>query len=162
MLFPYSKGNSIPCAHLTVTFANRPSPVLREEDEISISGCQQNVLYSIRTNFKPLQGPCTVNVRNEPRHDMACVVKCEPPRIEVETLWVLTWKKGINFWKKWIGCRKQRLASVLLEFKAFPLHDFPHVELCNYFELSNSAELNWFLRCKVEQDLSNGTVRMSQ
>ena len=43
-------------------------------------------------------------------------------------------EKGYQFLeKKWSGWRKQRLASVLLEFKAFPLHDFPHVELCNYF-----------------------------
>jgi len=29
------------------------------------------------------------------------------------------------------------------------------------FELSVNGKLNWFLGCKVEQDLKNGTVRMS-
>jgi len=39
-----------------------------------------------------------MKVQNEPPHDMACVVKCEPPlHMEVETLWVSTWKKDINF-----------------------------------------------------------------
>jgi len=51
--------------------------------KISISGCQQNVFYSIfsqiRTHFEPVQEPCTMNVRNELLHDMACVVKCETP-----------------------------------------------------------------------------------
>jgi len=35
-------------------------------------------------------------------------------------------------------------------------------ELGKHFELSDSGKLNWFLGCKVEQDLKNGTVRMSQ
>jgi len=36
---------------------------------------------------KPFQGPCTMNLRNELVHDMACVVKREtPPHMEVETL----------------------------------------------------------------------------
>ena len=35
-------------------------------------------------------------------------------------------------------------------------------ELGKDFELSDSGKLTWFLGCKVEQDLKNGTVRMSQ
>jgi len=35
-------------------------------------------------------------------------------------------------------------------------------ELGKDFELSDSGNLNGFLGCKVEQDLKNGTVRMSQ
>jgi len=50
---------------------------------ISNSGCQQNMFYSIfsqiRTDFEPVQGPCTMNVGNEPLHDKACVVKCKIP-----------------------------------------------------------------------------------
>jgi len=50
-----------------------------KKDGISIAGCQQIVFYSIfsqiRTIFEHVQGPCTMNVRNEPLHDMACVVK---------------------------------------------------------------------------------------
>ena len=60
-----------------------PSQVRWEKDGISISGCHQNVFCSIfsqiRTDFESVQGPCTMNVRNEPFHDMACVEKCEPP-----------------------------------------------------------------------------------
>jgi len=35
-------------------------------------------------------------------------------------------------------------------------------ELGTSFELSASSKLTWFIGCKVEQDLTNGTVRMSQ
>jgi len=58
-----------------------PSPVRWEKDGISVSGCQQNVFYSIFsqiwTVFEPMQGPCTMNVPNEPVHVMVCVVKRE-------------------------------------------------------------------------------------
>jgi len=38
-----------------------------------------------------------MNMRNEPVHVMACVVKREtPPHMEVETLWIFTWKKGVT------------------------------------------------------------------
>jgi len=86
MLFPHSQGNCIPQNHLTVTFANQAEPSsLRTKDGNSISGCQRNVFYSIssqiRTIFEPVQWPCTMNVRNEPVHVMACVVKRETPSV---------------------------------------------------------------------------------
>jgi len=60
-----------------------PSPIRWEKDGISISGCQQNVFYSlfsqIWTVFEPIQGPCMMNVWNIPLHDMVCVVKRENP-----------------------------------------------------------------------------------
>jgi len=56
-----------------------------EKDGNSISGCQQNIFYSIfsqiRTVFEPVQGPCTMNVRNELVHVMVCVVKRESPSV---------------------------------------------------------------------------------
>jgi len=62
-----------------------PSPVRWGKDKISISDCQQNVCYSsfiqIRAVFEPVQGPCSMNVRNEPLLVMACVVKRETPSI---------------------------------------------------------------------------------
>jgi len=60
-----------------------PSLVCWEKDGISISGCLQNVFYSICsqiwTVFEPVQGPCTTNMRNKPLHDMVCVAKRENP-----------------------------------------------------------------------------------
>jgi len=83
MLFPYSSWNSIPQTHLIVTFANQAEPVRWGKDGISISGCQQNVFYSIssqiQTVFEPIQGPRMMNVQNEPVHVMACVVNRETP-----------------------------------------------------------------------------------
>ena len=35
-------------------------------------------------------------------------------------------------------------------------------ELQQDFDLSDSGRLQWFLGCKVEQDISTGTVRLSQ
>ena len=77
-------------------------PVRWGKDGISISARQQNIFYSVfsqvRIIFKPVQRQCTMTVWNEPLHDMACVVICEPPPwMELETLWILTWKKDIWF-----------------------------------------------------------------
>ena len=41
-----------------------------------------------------------MNVRNEPVHEIFCVVKHEPHRTEEETLWVSTCKKYISFGNK--------------------------------------------------------------
>jgi len=71
------------------------------KDGISISGCQKNVFYSIfsqiRTVFEPVQGPCTMNLRNEPVHVMSCVVKGE-----THTIWR---------WKPWL-CEFQHGKSI--------------------------------------------------
>ena len=65
--------------------ANRAEPVRWGKDGICISVCQQNVFYSIfgqiRTFIEPVQGPCTMNVRHDPVHDMACVVKRNLPPV---------------------------------------------------------------------------------
>jgi len=36
-------------------------------------------LAKFQTDFEPVQGSCTMNVRNAPLHNMACVEKCEIP-----------------------------------------------------------------------------------
>jgi len=50
-----------------------------------MSGCQQNVFYSIfsqiRTVFVLIQGSCTMNVRIEHVHVMVCVIKRETPPV---------------------------------------------------------------------------------
>ena len=38
-----------------------------------------SIFSQIRIIFEPVQGPCTINVGNEPLHVMACVVKRETP-----------------------------------------------------------------------------------
>ena len=54
-----------------------------EKDGNFISGCQQNVFYSIfyrfEAVFEPVQGSFTMNVQNEPLHGMTCVVKRGTP-----------------------------------------------------------------------------------
>ena len=71
-----------------------------EKMEFSVSGCQQNVFYSIfsqiQTVFEPVQGPGTVNVRNEPVHDMACVEKYETPPVLRWKLWKFQHRKSIS------------------------------------------------------------------
>jgi len=62
----------------------RPPVVEKINDEITISGC-----HIFSDKFGPISlGPCTMNVRNEPVHDIACVVKCETPPV---------WSPGGNF-----------------------------------------------------------------
>jgi len=56
-----------------------------------------SIFSQIRTDFGPVQGPCTMNVRSEPLDDMACVVKCDPP----ECRWKLTWEKHIRTAQEW-------------------------------------------------------------
>ena len=64
-----------------------------------MSGCQQNVFYSIfgqnRTVFESVQEPFTMNVRNAPVHVMACVVKCEAPPVLRWKLCEIQHRKGI-------------------------------------------------------------------
>ena len=66
------------------------SPVIRnypEDGTIFVRKCHTwkdccdiySIFSQIQTDFEPVQGPCTKNVRNEPLHDMACAVKCEIP-----------------------------------------------------------------------------------
>jgi len=78
-----------------------PSPVRWEIDGIFISACQQNVIYAIfsqiRTVFEPVLGPCTMNVRNEPAHDMACVVKRETPSVRRWKLCEFQHEKAYQF-----------------------------------------------------------------
>jgi hypothetical protein len=56
------------------------------------------------------------------------------------------------------ACRLQSLAACNDEnmYKQFI------EELQQEFDLSDSGKLQWFLGCKVEQDISAGTVRLSQ
>ena len=79
--YTFSWGNSIPYSDLTVTFANWPEPgSLWKRWNFYFRLSAKRILYifsQIWTVFEPVQGPCTMNVRNEPVHVMACVVKRE-------------------------------------------------------------------------------------
>jgi len=54
-------------------------------------------MYSIvfPAKFEPVQEPCILNVRNEPLHDMACVLKRGPPPEWRWKLYELQHGKGI-------------------------------------------------------------------
>jgi len=51
--------------------------------EFTFLGCQRNefcsIFSQIRTVFEPVQGPCTMNVRNELFHDLAYVINGKTP-----------------------------------------------------------------------------------
>ena len=80
--------------------------------------CTPPIFSQIRTVFEPIQGPCTMNVRNEPLHDMACVVKCKTPpewrwklcEFQHKKKIVLRWRMSImeegssTGWRRPIGC----------------------------------------------------------
>ena len=70
---------------------------------ICISGCQQSTFYSIfcqiPTVLEPVPWPGTMNVRNEPLHDMACVLKRGNPPNEGGNFVSLNMEKGYQFWE---------------------------------------------------------------
>ena len=51
-----------------------PRPVRSKKIAIHLRMSAKRIIFY----FLPVQ-PCTMNVRKEPLHDMACVVKCETP-----------------------------------------------------------------------------------
>jgi len=56
-----------------------PSQVVSKTYSIVFWRSSSSISCQIRTIFEPVQGPCTMNVRNETLHEMACVVKRGTP-----------------------------------------------------------------------------------
>jgi len=89
-----------------------------------------SIFSQIRTDNESVQGPCTMNVRNEPLHDMACVEplhdmacveKCETSS---EWRWELcdfqhAWKKKISFGNKfdWVWVSQRILTGIINDFQ---------------------------------------------
>ena len=93
-----------------------------------------------------------MNVQNQPVHVMACVVKREiPPHVEMETLWVSTWKKHIRIGNKqhWVEGVHHQLDSWLINngiFCIFPrnMHYFLTARNHKSFLKTRSGD-NWTL-----------------
>jgi len=82
-----------------------PSPVRRVKDGLlnfHLRLSAKHILFyfcQIRTVLEPVQGPCTMDVQNEPLHDMACVIKRGTPPNEGGNFVSLILEKAYHFWE---------------------------------------------------------------